>query len=563
MEYKKIISERLSALTGLSNEAIEKLIEIPPKPEMGDFAFPCFQLARTLRKAPNLIAEELKNNIEKSGFERIETVGGYLNFFVDKANLAKSTLEKILAEKDAYGHTKIGAGKTVTIDFSSPNIAKPFHVGHLYSTAVGNALYRIFSSQGYRCVGINHLGDWGTQFGKLIEAYKRWVDEEALEKEPIKELLRIYVKFHEEAEKDPSLEDIARMHFKNLEDGKEEEVKLWQKIKDVSLMEFNKVYDMLKIKFDSYAGESFYNDKMDEVVKMLEEKGLLTESHGAQVVNLDEFNMPPCIIKKSDGATIYATRDLAAAIYRKRTYDFYKNIYVVGLEQTLHFKQVFTTLKLMGFDWADDCVHVGFGMVKFADKKLSTRKGDVIFLEDLLNEAIQRSRELIEEKNASLENKDEVAKIVGIGAVIFTYLKNNRERDIVFSWNDILNFDGETGPYVQYSYARGKSILRKAEGYGTYFDFQKLNSPEEIELVKLLASFNDAILSAIDKYEPSILTRYIIDVAKAFNKFYNMHPILSIEDEALKNARLALVEATTIVIKNGLALIGIDVVEKM
>jgi len=563
MEYKKIISERLSALTGLSNDAIEKLIEIPPKPEMGDFAFPCFQLARTLRKAPNLIAEELKNSIDKSGFERIETVGGYLNFFVDKTNLAKSTLEKILSEKDAYGHSKIGAGKTVTIDFSSPNIAKPFHVGHLYSTAVGNALYRIFSSQGYKCVGINHLGDWGTQFGKLIEAYKRWVDEEALEKEPIKELLRIYVKFHEEAEKDPSLEDIARMHFKNLEDGKEEEVKLWQKIKDVSLMEFNKVYDMLKIKFDSYAGESFYNDKMDEVVKMLEEKGLLTESHGAQVVNLDEFNMPPCIIKKSDGATIYATRDLAAAIYRKRTYDFYKNIYVVGLEQTLHFKQVFTTLKLMGFDWADDCVHVGFGMVKFADKKLSTRKGDVIFLEDLLNEAIQRARELIEEKNASLENKGEVAKIVGIGAVVFTYLKNNRERDIVFSWNDILNFDGETGPYVQYSYARGKSILRKAEGYGANFDFEKLNSPEEVELVKLLASFNDAILSAIDKYEPSILTRYIIDVAKAFNKFYNMHPILSIEDEALRNARLALVEATTIVIKNGLSLIGIDVVERM
>jgi len=564
MEYKKIISERLSTLTGLSTETIEKLIEIPPKPDMGDFAFPCFQLAKTLRKAPNLISQELKDKIDKSGFEKVEAVGGYLNFFVDKSYLAKNTLSKILTEKEKYGHSNIGKGKTITIDFSSPNIAKPFHVGHLYSTAIGNALYKMFSSQGYKCVGINHLGDWGTQFGKLIAAYKRWVDEEALEKEPIKELLRIYVKFHEEAEKDPSLEDIARMHFKNLEDGKEEEVMLWKKIKEVSLIEFNRIYDMLKIKFDSYAGESFYNDKMDEVVELLQEKGLLTESKGALVVNLDEYNMPPCIIKKSDGATIYATRDLAAAIYRKRTYDFYKNIYVVGTPQTLHFKQVFTTLKLMGFDWADDCIHVGFGLVKFADKKLSTRKGDVIFLEDLLKEAIERAKELIEQKNASLENKDEVAKVVGIGAVVFTYLKNNRERDIIFSWEDILNFDGETGPYVQYSYARGRSVLRKANGYDiSNTDFSKLNSQEETELIKLLASFNDVIINALEKYEPSILTRYIIDVAKTFNKFYNLHPILSVENEMLKNARLALVDATTIVIKNGLSLLGIDVVERM
>ncbi|MBZ4664033.1 MAG: arginine--tRNA ligase [Caloramator sp.] len=565
MNYKLIIAEKIAKAAELNINDVQKLIEIPPKPEMGDFAFPCFQLAKVFRKAPNLIAQELSEKIDKDGLERVETVGGYLNFFVDKASFSKGVIEKILTEGENYGHSKIGEGKTVTIDFSSPNIAKPFHVGHLCSTAIGNSLYKILSSQGYNCVGINHLGDWGTQFGKLIAAYERWVDEEALQKEPIKELLRIYVKFHDEAEKDPSLEDIARQHFKNLEDGHEKEVKLWQKIKDVSLMEFNRIYDMLNIKFDSYAGESFYNDKMDAVVEELKQKNLLVESKGAQVVNLDEYNMPPCIILKADGASIYATRDLAAAIYRKKTYDFYKNIYVVGMDQSLHFKQVFTTLKLMGYDWADNCVHVGFGLVKFADKKLSTRKGDVIFLEDLLNEGIARARQAIEEKNPSLENKDEVAKKVGLGAVIFTYLKNNREREIIFNFDDILSFDGETGPYVQYSYARAKSILRRAEEEKSTAsaDFAKLSSQEEFELVKLLASFNEAILLSIEKYEPSIVTRYIIDVAKAFNKFYNLCPILSCEDDGLKAARLKLVEASTYVIKNGLALLGIDVVEKM
>ncbi|MCX7950743.1 MAG: arginine--tRNA ligase [Clostridiales bacterium] len=565
MNYKLTIAEKIAKATELNIEDIQKLIEIPPKPEMGDFAFPCFQLAKTFRKAPNLIAQELAEKIDKQGLDRVETVGGYLNFFVDKASFSKNVIEKVLNEKDDYGKSEIGKGKNITIDFSSPNIAKPFHVGHLCSTSIGNSLYKILSSQGFNCIGINHLGDWGTQFGKLIAAYQRWVDEEALEKEPIKELLRIYVKFHDEAEKDPSLEDIARQHFKNLEDGNEFEVKLWQRIKDVSLMEFNRVYDMLNIKFDSFAGESFYNDKMDAVVEELKDKNLLVESKGAQVVNLDEYNMPPCIILKADGATIYATRDLAAAIYRKKTYDFYKNIYVVGMDQSLHFKQVFTTLKLMGYDWADDCVHIGFGLVKFADKKLSTRKGDVIFLEDLLNEGIARAKQAIEEKNPTLENKDEVAKKVGLGAVLFTYLKNNREREIIFNFDDILSFDGETGPYVQYSYARARSIMRRAEeiGFNVAPDYSKLNSQDEFELVKLLASFNDAILLAIEKYEPSVVTRYVIDVAKAFNKFYNLCPILSCEDEGLKAARLKLVEATTYVIKNGLALLGIDVVEKM
>ncbi|SKA83670.1 arginyl-tRNA synthetase [Caloramator quimbayensis] len=563
MNYKKIIAEKINEKTNMGIENIEKLLEIPPKPEMGDYAFPCFQLAKTMRKAPNLISQELKESISKDYLEKVESMGGYLNFFIDKNSYTKHVLEMALSQNEKYGSSDIGSGKNVVVEYSSPNIAKPFHVGHLYSTAVGNALYKMMKSQGYNTIGVNHLGDWGTQFGKLIVAYKRWVDEEALEKEPINELLRIYVKFHDEAEKDPSLEDLARMHFKNLEDGCKEETELWQRMKDLSLKEFNKIYDMLNIKFDSLAGESFYSDKMDAVVDEIEIKGLLTESNGALVVNLDEYNIPPCIIKKSDGATIYATRDLAAAIYRKNTYDFYKNIYVVGSPQALHFKQIFTTLKLMGHDWANDCVHVGFGLVKFADKKLSTRKGDVIFLEDLLNEAVSRTLELIEQKNTNLENKEDVAKKVGIGAVVFAYLKNNRERDIMFSFDDMLNFDGETGPYVQYTYARGKSILRKAEGFKSQADFSKLNSTEEFELVKLIAAFNEAILSAISKYEPSMLTRYIIDVAKAFNKFYNQYSIISCEDEGLKAARLKLVEATTIVLKNGLSLLGIDVVEKM
>lgn len=563
MDYKKLVAERIAEKIELPLEKIEELIEIPPKAEMGDFAFPCFQLAKVLRKAPNMIAVDLKESINKDSFERVENLGPYLNFFVDKAVFTKETIEKVITEGEKYGSSEIGKGKNIAIEYSSPNIAKPFHVGHLFSTSIGNSLYKIMSSQGYNCVRINHLGDWGTQFGKLISAYKRWVDEEALEKEPIKELLRIYVKFHNEAEKDPSLEEEGRMYFKKLEEGSEEEVNLWKRFRDLSLKEFQKVYKMLNVEFDSFAGESFYSDKMDAVVEEIDKKGLLTESNGAKVVMLDEYNMPPCIIKKSDGATIYATRDLAAAIYRKNTYDFYKSIYVVGLEQSLHFKQVFTTLKLMGYQWAEDCKHVGFGLVRFADRKLSTRKGEVIFLEDLLNESIEKTREIINEKNPDLENKEEVAKKIGIGAVIFTYLKNNRERDIVFSWNEMLSFDGETGPYVQYSYARGKSVLRKLGTAAGDVDYSKLSSKEEFELVKTLEGFNNAILYSIDKLEPSVVTRYIIDVAKNFNKFYNQYSVMNAEDEETKKARLKLVEATCQVLKNGLNLLGIEVVEKM
>ncbi|GAA0179252.1 arginine--tRNA ligase [Clostridium sediminicola] len=563
MDYKKIIAERIKGFVDLDLEFIEGLIEIPPKPEMGDFAFPCFQLAKAMRKAPQMIAGEIKEKMNKEGFESVETAGPYLNFFMDKGAFAEVTVTKILNEKENYGSSKAGEGKNVTIDYSSPNIAKPFHVGHLCSTSIGNSLYRIMQFAGYNCIGVNHLGDWGTQFGKLISAYKRWVDEEALEKEPIKELLRIYVKFHDEAEKDPTLVDEGRMHFKNLEDGSEFEVKLWERFKTLSLKEFQNVYEMLGVKFDSYAGESFYNDKMDRVVKELSDKNLLEESQGAQVVMLEDYNMPPCIIKKADGATIYATRDLAAALYRKDTYDFYRNIYVVGQDQSLHFNQVFKVIDLMGYDWAEKCKHVGFGMVKFSDRKLSTRKGEVVFLEDLLNESISKIAELIQEKNPELENKDEVAKKVGIGAVKFTYLKNRRGKDIVFKWSEMLNFDGETGPYVQYTYARGKSILRKAGELNTTPDFSKLNSKEAFELVKTLNNFKDAILDAIDKLEPSIVTRYVVDIAKGFNKFYNAHNIINTEDEELKVARLKMVEASCQVIKNALDLLGIEVVEKM
>ncbi|MGJ8741108.1 arginine--tRNA ligase [Clostridium botulinum] len=563
MDYKNLVAERIKENTELEVDLIEKLIEIPPKKEMGDYAFPCFQLAKTFRKAPNLIAEELKEKINKEGFEKVVTVGPYLNFFVDKTILIKDVLEKVLSEKEKYGSSKVGEGKNVVVEYSSPNIAKPFHIGHLFTTAIGNALYKILSFEGYNCIGINHLGDWGTQFGKLISAYRRWVDEEALEKDAIGELLRIYVKFHEEAEKDPELEKEARLNFKRLEEGSEEETELWNRFKDLSLKEFNKVYDMLGIKFDSLAGESFYSDKMDAVVQEIDDKGLLVDSNGARVVMLDEYNMPPCMIKKSDGATIYATRDLAAAIYRKKTYDFHKCIYVVGTPQALHFKQVFTTLKLMGHDWADDCKHVGFGLVKLANKKLSTRNGDVVFLEDLLNQSVEETLKIINEKNPNLKNKEDVAKKLGIGAVVFTYLKNNRERDIVFDWKEILSFDGETGPYVEYSYARGKSILRKAGELTGEADYSKLSSKEEFELAKLLGGFNDAIMNAIDKLEPAMVTRYVIEVAKAFNKFYNAHGILNAEDNDVKLARVKLVEATCQVIKNALNLLGIDVVEEM
>ena len=555
MDYKKIVATRLKENIDLDLDKIESLIEIPPKSDMGDFAFPCFQLAKVMKKAPNMIAKDIADVINKDGFEKVESLGPYINFFMDKVKFSESIVNEILSEKDSYGSSKIGDGKRYLVEYSSPNIAKPFHVGHLFTTAIGNALYKMLKFEGYDTVRINHLGDWGTQFGKLISAYKRWGNEEAIEKSPITELLRIYVKFHDEAEKNPSLEDEGRMYFKKLEEGDNEAVELWKRFKDLSLKEFNNIYSILGVDFDSWAGESFYNDKMDIVVKELEEKNVLTDSNGAKVVMLDEYNMPPCIVVKSDGASIYATRDLAAAMYRKKHYNFDKCIYVVGKDQILHFKQVFKTLELAGHTWAKDCVHIPFGLVKFADRKLSTRKGNVVLLEELLKEAVAKTLETINVKNPELKEKEMVAKKIGIGAVLFTYLKNSREKDIVFDWDEMLSFEGETGPYVQYSYARAKSILRKAEGINGDADFSKLTSKEEFELTKVLEGFNKAILLAIDRLEPSVVTRYTIEVAKAFNKFYNAHSVLNLEDTGLKVARLKLIEATAQVIKNSLNLI--------
>lgn len=561
MDYKDLIAKNISDVLSIEKDEAQRLLEIPPRQEMGDYAFPCFQLAKTLRRAPNAIAGELKEKLDINEIDRVEVMGPYVNFFLNKGVFLKDVVDEILNAGDNFGKSDVGADRTVIVEYSSPNIAKPFHVGHLFTTVIGNSLSRIFKFEGYNTVRVNHLGDWGTQFGKLISGYERWVDKEKLAVSPIEELNRIYVKFHEEAEKDTNLNDNARMHFKNLEDGVEYEVKLWQQFRDLSLKVFKGVYEELGVEFDAYTGESFYSDKMGEVVELLEEKGLLVESNGAKVVMLEDFDMPPTIIMKADGATIYATRDLAAAIYRKKTYDFHKNIYVVGTPQALHFQQVFKTLSLAGFDWAEDCVHVGFGLVKFPGKMMSSRKGDVVLLEDLLKEAVETSLKIIMEKNPNLKDKEETAKKVGIGAIIFTYLKNSRDKDIIFDWDEILSFDGETGPYVQYTYARARSILRK-NAIRSEAKEALLTTQEEFELAKTLNMFNGSVQAAIEKYEPSVITRYVLQVAKDFNKFYNNCPINTSAEE-IKKSRLKLVLATTMVLRNALELLGIDTVEEM
>lgn len=563
MDFKLEVAKKISNLIDMEVEEIMELMEIPPQPTMGDYAFPCFQLAKVMRKSPNMITKELAEKVDKDLIvEKVESAGGYLNFFINKEEYTKHIIGEILKKGENYGKTEGNNDKTVLVEFSSPNIAKPFHIGHLFTTVIGSALEKVYRYLGYNTKRLNHIGDYGTQFGKLISAYKRWGDEEVIDKDPINELLKIYVKFHEEAEKDPTLEEEGRMYFKQLEDNEPEAVALWQKFKDLSLREFKELYNILNIEFDSYAGESFYSDKMAEIVEMLYDKKLLVESEGAKIVDLSEFNLPPCLVIKSDGATIYVTRDLAAALYRKRTYDFYKNIYVVGNTQSLHFKQVFSTLKLMGYDWADNCVHIGTALVKFADRKLATRKGDVIFAKDVINEAIEKTAEIIESKNPNLINKDLAAKQIGIGAIIFTFLKNSRERDVVFSWEETLSFEGESGPYVQYSYVRGNSILNKAGIIDREADFSVLTTEDEFNLVKILGSFNDALKEAAERYEPFVITRYVTDLAKAYNKFYNAHPILNAE-ENIKNARLALTKAVCTVLKISLSILGIETPENM
>lgn len=564
MDFNIQLADELSRLTGLSAYEISDMLEIPPSRELGDRAFPCFKLAKLMRKSPQLIAQELAGAMKKPPFiEQIECKGAYVNFFFHRAVLAEMVLREIIDKGDRYGSSDIGKGKTVCIDFSAPNIAKPFHIGHLRSTVIGNSLYKIYEFLGYKCVGINHLGDWGTQFGKLITAYKRWGVKEELEEDPIRMLLDIYVKFHEEAEKDPSLEDEARSWFKRMEEQDPEALALWRWFRELSLREFNKIYDMLHVRFDYYTGESFYNDKMDRIISMLEERGLLSESQGALVVDLSQYDMPPCLIKKTDGATLYATRDIAAAVYRKETYDFDKCLYVVAYQQDLHFKQWFKVVELMGFDWYDKLIHVAFGMVSMEEGTLSTRKGRVVFLEDVLQKAVERTLEIIKEKNPSLENKEEVAEQVGIGAVIFHDLINNRIKDIVFSWDQVLNFDGETGPYVQYAHARAMSILARADQtVDSDIDGELLAEDETLDLVDLLGRFPEVVRAACQANEPSIIARHVVDIAQAFNKFYKDHMVL-VDDADVRKARLCLVYATAQVLRIGLALLGIQAPAKM
>jgi arginyl-tRNA synthetase len=549
---------------GLEKEEIENLIETPPSFDMGDYAFPCFKLAKFYRKAPNIIAQEMIEKIgENEYFEKIVNVGPYVNFFINKEMLTKTVLEEIKDKGENFGSSSIGKGKTVIVEFSSPNIAKPFHIGHIRSTVIGHSLYRIYTFLGYDTVSVNHLGDYGTQFGMLISALKRWGNIEVVEKEPINELLKLYVKFNAEAEKNPELANEARMWFKKLEEKDEEALRLWKWMRDISLKEFNRVYDMLGIKYDSYAGESFYSDKMAEVTEDLERKGLLQTSEGAEIVDLEEYDMPPALIRKSDGTTLYITRDVAAAIYRKEHYDFYKNIYVVGSQQILHFKQWKKVVELMGYDWAEDCVHVPFGMVSLEDGTMSTRKGRVVFLEDVLNKAVEKTLDIIISRNPDLDNKEEIAKQVGIGAVVFQELFNNRIKDYVFSWDRTLSFEGETGPYVQYTHARANSLLEKGDfSENDKIECSLLSSEEEINIIRLIYSFSNVVVNAAEKYEPYILTRHVVELAKAFNKFYHNCPILS-ESEDIKKARLMLVYATKTVIKTGLYLLGIEAPDRM
>jgi arginine--tRNA ligase len=561
MDYKRYISEKLK-IEGMSAEEIYGLIALPPTSDMGDYALPCFKLAKILRKSPVAIAENLKENFPiDEVISEVSAVNGYLNFKVDKTSLTRQVLDRIFSEGDAYGASEEGKGKTICIDYSSINIAKPFHIGHLSTTVLGGALYRIFDFLGYKAIGINHLGDYGTQFGKLISAYKRWGDRDTVEKGGIRALNELYVRFHREAEIHPEYDDEARAYFKKIEQGDSECLELFHWFKELTLKDVQKIYDLLDIRFDSYAGESFYSDKMQPVVDELREKGLLVESRGAQVVDLEAYGMPPCIILKSDGSSLYATRDMAAAIYRKNTYNFYKCLYVVAYQQNLHFKQFFKVLELMGKEWAKDLVHVAYGMVSLEEGTMSTRKGNVVFLEDVIRKCIEKAYTIVDEKNPELENKREVAEKVGVGAVIFGALYNNKIKDIVFSYDKVLSFEGETSVYVQYTCARANSVLQK----GGIPEHREVIQPEasEFELVKALAAFPETVKDAAEKYEPSYIARLAVDIAQKFNKFYIDCKILAAEDEKKKNFRLSLTAACLQTLKNAFSLLGIGIPEKM
>ncbi|WNZ88361.1 arginine--tRNA ligase [Streptococcus iniae] len=562
MDTKTLIaSEIAKVVPELEQEKIYSLIETPKNSEMGDLAFPAFSLAKLLRKAPQMIAAEIAEKIDASSFEKVVALGPYINFFLDKSLISKNVLHSVIKEKSDYGQQHIGDGQNVTLDMSSPNIAKPFSVGHLRSTVIADSIGHIYSKLGYNAIRINHLGDWGKQFGMLIVAYKLWGDHDAIEANPIDELLKLYVRINAEAEENPDLDEQARQWFKKLEDGDKEAWDLWQWFRDESLIEFNRIYDKLDVSFDHYHGEAFYNDKMDEGIQILEEKNLLKESKGAQIVDLEKYDLPPALIKKSDGATLYITRDMATAMYRQRTFNFVKNIYVVGQEQSHHFKQLKAVLKEMGFDWSDDMIHVSFGLVTKNKKKLSTRKGNIIRLEPTLDEAVSRALSQIEAKNPSLEDKEEVAHAVGVGAVKFYDLKTDRDNGYDFDLEAMVSFEGETGPYVQYTYARIQSILRKAEFTPNEEASYALKDTESWEIIKLLQNFATSIERATDKYDPSIIAKYAIQLAQAFNKYYAHTRILDENPE--RDSRLALCFATATVLKEALRLLGVQAPEKM
>lgn len=569
--YRSLIGEIISNEIGeIENLDVASLIEVPTDEKMGDYAFPCFRLAKEFRKAPDAIAAEIAEKLQKNPmFESVENVNAYVNIKIKRTDFIKDVIEDAVLKGDSFTKSNEGEGKKVLVDYSSPNIAKPFHIGHIRSTVIGNALYLMYKNLGYDVVRINHLGDYGTQFGKMIVAYRKWGNKEDVQREPIKTLLSYYTKFHEEAGKNPELDEEARRVFVKLENGEAEEVALWKWFKEESLKEFEKVYKMLNIQFDSYAGESFYSDKIPAAVAQLEEKGLLKESQNSIIVDLDQFGLAPALVKKSDGSTLYITRDIAAALYRKDTYDFYKCLYVVASQQDLHFKQLFKVMELMGNQWAQNCIHVQFGMVSLAEGTLSTRKGRVVFLEDVLNKAVEKTREVVVEKGVVSENIDRVAEEVGIGAVVFNELAHNRIKDYTFDWDKVLNFEGETGPYVQYTHARSCSLLRKAGKDMVSkaknldnIDYEKLTSDTMYELAKLIHNMPEVIKEAADRYEPSVITRHVVKIAQGFNRFYNEERILQ-GDATGTVSRLTLVIATKNAIKNGLALLGIKAPERM
>ena len=562
MDNKQLIAGELAkVIDSLDQDAILNLLEQPKSSELGDIAFPAFSLAKTERKAPQIIAADIAEKIDTAHFDKVVATGPYVNFFLSKAEISGQVIKEVIKDGADYGQQNEGNNQNITIDLSSPNIAKPFSVGHLRSTVIGDALSNIFRKIGYNTIKINHLGDWGKQFGLLMVAYKKWGSQEAVEANPIDELLKLYVRINAEIENDPSLDEEGRLWFKKLEDGDPEATELWQWFRDESLTEFNRIYELLGVEFDSLNGEAFYNDKMDEGIQILEDKGLLQESKGANIVDLEDFNLPPAMIKKSDGATLYITRDIATAIYRARTYNFVKNVYVVGQEQANHFRQLKAVLKKMGFDWSDDMIHVDFGLVTKNRQKLSTRKGNIILLEPTLLEAISRAKSQIEAKNPDLENKEAVARAVGVGAVKFYDLKTDRRNGYDFDLEAMVSFEGETGPYIQYAYARIQSILRKANFQPDAEATYSLNDPESWEIIKLLQDFGRVVKRAADNYEPSLIAKYAISLAQAFNKYYAHTRILDENPE--RDSRLALSHSTAVVLKEALRLLGVEAPEKM